>query len=324
LLAAQALASLRTGSAGPSLKGRSLAFPAEAGHVRSLPIGKPVPAEARAESGPPRCRRVDPALGLQGPATAPRTRHPSSPPATCVAALEYGLALLARLHIRWPLLGFPPGAGNPSSESTASHPIPQCFAPGRCGTPPTPHATRSFRVAENARYAGLAAGRPRATAAPVSSTRSRPPPSRPGPLLLAASAAGRRLAALFRWTLHRPGRPNGQPDRGRVCPPGWTPGGSSLPLAPGRRRWGGVRPIGAPLDAPPPTPRSRLAWGPPGAKDCADRRESAFPPPQSAVLIFGPKKLVLRRFSGYNKAKGKMRFRHAQEADLCPRLPFPN
>ena len=87
-----------------------------------------------------------------------------------------------------------------------------------------PHrAARFFRVAEHARRARPAAAGPRATPVPASSPWSRPLHSRPGAPFLAAPAAGRRLAALFRWTLHWPERPYGQPDRGRVCPAGWTP-----------------------------------------------------------------------------------------------------
>jgi hypothetical protein len=201
--------------------------------------GKPVPSPSTRQPRLPTTSTPDNVDSRPG--WAPQARTCESQPASCSARHRV-------VSARIPTFG-----GNHSSEPTASHSIPRCLAPGRCRAPPRPpprlafSALRKTLTAEDWSLPGrtqrpcprLCLGRGRRNV-------------RPAPFPCATAAAERRLTALFRWTLHRPGRPNGQPDRGRVCPPGWTPGLCSLPLTPGRRRWGGVRPVWAPLNAPPP------------------------------------------------------------------------
>jgi hypothetical protein len=167
--------------------------------------------------------------------------------------------LLARLVSRWSLLGSPAVGVRTlvRAHSSASHsPVPgtwemQCSAhPSarsslipRCGRRSL-RRTGCSRAERNDRACGLCPGHGRRTV-------------RSGLLASAAAAAERRLAALFRWTLHRPERPLGATRPGSGVPAGLN---ARLVFAaahpPGRRRWGGVRPVRAPLDAPPP----RLAY----------------------------------------------------------------
>ena len=168
------------------------------GHTHSLPDRQARAGFARAESGPPRAlaRRSGTRLAW------PHRRHtPAAPPHPGDFRRRplMRTRLLARRHIAWHLLGFPPAAGDRSSDPTASHPIPPCFALGRCGASPTPRATRSFRVAEDARRVGLVAAGPEATTAP----RLRPGHGRC--ILSAGPLFPRRIS-------------------------GWTPLGGSVPL----------------------------------------------------------------------------------------------
>jgi hypothetical protein len=143
-------------------------------------------------------------------------------------------------------------------------PFPSASHSGDRALRPPRRATRFFRVAEDARCARPVAAGPRATPVPASSTRSQAPHSRSGPL----SSPHRRLDAAER--LRSAGRSTGLNGLRATRPGSGVPGGldarlCSLPLTPGRRRWGGVRPVWAPLNAPPPTPRCRSARAPPGA-----------------------------------------------------------
>jgi len=182
-----------------------------------FPISKPVPAEARAASA----RRAGTWLARphrhQAPAAPPRSRRLSSPPGNGDSHVVLGGTLrgcCSDSRLRREIARQRPQLRTPFPR--ASHLGDRALRP--------PHrAACFFRVAEDARRARPAAAGPRATPVPASSPRSRPPQSRPAAPFLAASAAERRLAAPFRWTLHRPERPCGQPDRGRVCPAGWTP-----------------------------------------------------------------------------------------------------